>query len=206
MTSHYYWNRDIVKYINDTIPHGSMGLDVGAGAGKFYDMMGGEYPFDAIEIFKDYIELYQLEKKYKKVYNVDVCEFKPEKRYRFGIMGDCLEHLSTSDAKKVVHVLGSCCDECFFVIPYEYPQDTMNGNTWEIHLQPDLTPFNVKLRYPSLYPLFIKYDGRGTFDLDGIGLGVYTTKPTSKETVTTRFSNPILERLFLDMYFNTENL
>lgn len=206
MASHYIWDKDIIEYINKTIPHRSCGLDIGAGYGKYYNFLGNEYDLDCIEIYEPYIEQYHLRHKYKNVYNVNALDFIPDKKYNFSIMGDCLEHMNTVDAKKLIHRLQQYCDECIFVIPYEYPQDIMNGNEFEIHLQPDLTPFNVKIRYPTLYPLLIKYDGDGTFCDKGIGIGVYTTKPISKENVKCNFTYPIIERLFLDLYFNENNL
>lgn len=162
---------------------------------------------DAIEVFEPYIRDHNLEAKYKRVYNVNVLDFDTDEKYALSIMGDCLEHLTTHDAQKTIEILSRHCDECIFVIPYEYPQDSLNGNEYEVHLQPDLTPFNVRLRYPNLYPLFVKYSGEGWYgSAQGIGIGVYTTKKVEKkEDVVTVFPNQVIERLFLDVYFNPDN-
>lgn len=206
MTSHSFWDQELVAYVNRTIPHYSNILDVGAGAAKFWHLMGNEYKMDAIEIFEPYIIEHNLRSKYNTVYNVNALDFETDKRYALSIMGDCLEHLTVQDARRVIDILSKHCDECIFVIPYEYPQHEMNDNQYEIHLQPDLTPFNVKLRFPNLYPLFIKYNGKDWYlSEEGIGLGVYTTRPTTQKDVIAIFENPVIERLFFDLYFNPDN-
>lgn len=206
MTSHTYWDKKIVEYINKTIPHQSDILDVGAGAAKYWHLMGNEYKMDAIEVFEPYIEQHNLRDAYNVVYNVNVLDFTTDKRYALSIMGDCLEHLTVQDAQKVIDILSSHCDECLFVIPFEYPQHEMNDNVYEIHLQPDLTPFNVKLRFPNLHPLFVKYNGKDWYlSEEGIGIGIYSTKRIPQKDVVTVFENPVIERLFLDLYFNPDN-
>lgn len=208
MTSHGYWDANLIEYINRTIPHGSDILDVGAGAAKYWHRLGGEYKMDAIEVFEPYIEMHALRKKYGRVYNVNVLDFDTDKRYALSIMGDCLEHLTVRDAQRTIDILSKHCDECIFVIPFEYPQDDINDNEFEIHLQPDLTPFNVRIRFPTLYPLFVKYNGEEWYaSANGIGIGVYTTKPVAnREDVVTNFKNHVVERLFLDLYFNPDNV
>lgn len=68
-------------------------------------------------------------------------------------MGDILEHLPTDDALEVIHnILSSKC-LVTVAVPWLYEQGALEGNSYEIHRQPDLTPDVMKQRYPMLRPL-----------------------------------------------------
>ncbi len=165
-TSYEYFKEDIKRYIKARFKKDSKVLDVGAGEGTYYNLLGDYFTdMDAVEVFEPNIINFELEKKYKKVYNTDIKEFKYD-YYDLIIFGDIIEHLNIKDAKKVLKYAYNRCYEMIVAVPYEYEQDEVDGNVYEIHKQPDLTPEIVLKRYPmlkllcknDLYGYYIKED------------------------------------------------
>jgi hypothetical protein len=50
--SYHYLKREITEYLKKTYPQGSTVLDIGAGAGFYYDLLHDRFTLDAIEIFE----------------------------------------------------------------------------------------------------------------------------------------------------------
>ena len=104
---------------------------------------------DAIEIFANYIEQFDLNSKYNKVILGDIREF-DFRDYDYIIMGDVLEHLSVKDAQQVIKRIQDLDILCLIAVPYNYEQGTYMDNVHETHLQPDLTPEIFLERYPMM--------------------------------------------------------
>jgi len=129
-------------------------LDVGAGIGTYSILLNPHgYSMDCLEIYKGYVEAYNLKEKYKNVYIGNVVDFDLSD-YDFVIIGDVLEHLSIEDANIVLKK----CKNVIVAVPYMLAQDGVdfveNGfhlvNEYERHLQEDLNPSIMESRYPML--------------------------------------------------------
>ena len=73
--------------------------------------------------------------------------------YDYMIMGDVLEHLSVNDATNLLKVIDEKKIKCLVAVPFLYEQGSYEGNHYETHLQPDLTPKIVQQRYKNLFLL-----------------------------------------------------
>jgi hypothetical protein len=125
-------------------------LDVGPGCGTYSHLLKEHFPnMDAIEIFANYIEQFDLNSKYNKVILGDIREF-DFRYYDYIIMGDVLEHLSVKDAQQVIKRIQDLDILCLIAVPYNYEQGTYMDNVHETHLQPDLTPEIFLERYPMM--------------------------------------------------------
>ena len=125
-------------------------LDVGPGCGTYSHLLKEHFPnMDAIEIFANYIEQFDLNSKYNKVILGDIREF-DFRDYDYIIMGDVLEHLSVKDAQQVIKRIQDLDILCLIAVPYNYEQGTYMDNVYETHLQPDLTPEIFLERYPMM--------------------------------------------------------
>jgi len=145
-----YYKKDVAEYLKTMFPRGCTVLDVGAGEGTYYDLLGDYFKtMDAVEIFEPNIDNYGLKEKYRNVYNVDIRDFKYN-FYDIIIFGDVLEHLEVPDAQKVLKYALERSRQVLVAVPYMYEQGEEEGNVHEIHLQADLTPEIIKARYPQL--------------------------------------------------------
>jgi hypothetical protein len=147
------WVRELVTRSHD--PERTTILDVGAGQGK-YRVLLPEYPsVDAVEVWESTVTTERLDDLYRSVFIVDVRDFVHsdrwhELRYDVVIFGDVLEHLEREDAKDVLERVYDRCDDVVVVVPYRYEQGAENGNEYQRHLQPDLTPELMMAAYPDL--------------------------------------------------------
>lgn len=145
-----YLGSDVKSYLTENFDKSSSILDVGCGHG-FYKKLLKDYfsKFDAVEIWKPYIEEYNLIELYDNVYNINIMNFDFE-WYDIIIIGDVLEHLSREDAQTLLTRLKDRCQELIVVVPYYLPQGEVFGNKYEIHLQPDLNDDIMAEYYPML--------------------------------------------------------
>ena len=144
-----------LAWIRRRFPTSARILDVGPGAGAYADLLksaGYEQP-DAVEIFAPYVDRFGLAQRYRKVHIADICAFTPDKPYDLAILGDVLEHISTSAAQDLIARLPSICKHALFSVPWTWVQGPSEGNDAETHLQPDLTPGVMASRFPSLKQL-----------------------------------------------------
>lgn len=124
-------------------------LDVGAGWGKYRELLP-EYPhMDACEIWHPNIEAELLGLGYRDVFEADIVVLDVD-RYDVIIMGDVLEHLPTEAAAATVARLNNNCEEIYVAVPYLHPQGEVDGNPFERHVQDDLTDDVMIERYPTL--------------------------------------------------------
>lgn len=156
-TSYPLYKDSVRNWFLENVPFDSRILDIGAGCGTYSDLLRGYgYKMDAIEIWEPYIEKYNLKDKYDNVWNWDVMNMPVSSYddYDFFIMGDILEHLSADEAQWLLSSLRLKGKKFLVAVPYEMEQGEHEGNKYETHLQPDLTPDIMKQRYPDLELLY----------------------------------------------------
>lgn len=130
----------VVNLIRTNFPSNSTRiLDVGVGSGTYRNLLP-EYTMDGIEVYSKYIQDFNLESRYRKIFNVDVVDFEfNANEYELVIMGDVLEHLSVVDALNVLKSIKDSGMSLLIQVPYMYEQGIYDGNDHEIHLPSDLT-------------------------------------------------------------------
>jgi len=156
-TSYPLYKDSVRNWILNNFPYETRILDIGAGCGTYSDLIRGYgYKLDAVEIWEPYITKYDLKNKYSWVYerNVMNMPFNVLEAYDFYILGDVLEHLSVEDAQWLLSYLRLKGKKFLVAVPYQMFQDEYEGNKYETHLQPDLTPDVMKQRYPELELLY----------------------------------------------------
>lgn len=145
-----YLGQDVKQYLCENFSKDSTILDIGCGHGFYFKLLNDYFlNFDAVEVWKPYIEEFELEKMYKNVFNTNILDFEFE-YYDIIILGDILEHLSRDDAKNLLNRLKDKCEEMIVVVPYNLPQDEVFGNKYEIHIQPDLNDKIMKEHFSML--------------------------------------------------------
>ena len=66
--SYEYYKKDIAEYLINRFSSKCSVLDVGAGSGTYYNLVGDYFKnMDAVEVFRPNIDNYRLEEKYRKV-------------------------------------------------------------------------------------------------------------------------------------------
>lgn len=153
-----YLGNDVKEYLTKNYNSECTILDVGCGHGYYFKLLNDYFnKFDAVEIWEPYIKEFNLTKMYDNVFNVNILDFDFE-YYDIIIMGDILEHLSRTDAARILNKLKDKCKELIVVVPYYLPQDEVFGNKYEIHLQPDLDDTIMEEHYSMLE--MINIDGK----------------------------------------------
>lgn len=148
MTSYEAGKEQAVSWIKYHLPSGSTCLDVGAGNGRWADLLGQWVCADAVEIYEPYIVWYGLKNKYRNVFRSNITDF-TYNRYDLIIFGDVIEHLTVQDAQNVIEYASTRCKFMIVTVPFQYKQDAVNGNQYERHIQDDLTPEIFAERYPG---------------------------------------------------------
>jgi len=114
-------------------------LDVGSGAGKngiIYRNILPNSIIESIEPTTEYIEKYELNEKYDKVYNLSIQDYvnhHASNRYDLVIFGDVLEHFFRSEAIDYLDYFLYRSKWVIAVWPTNMPQDAYEGNNFEIH-------------------------------------------------------------------------
>jgi 2-polyprenyl-3-methyl-5-hydroxy-6-metoxy-1,4-benzoquinol methylase len=124
-------------------------LDVGCGAGLYgkiiREVFGPEVIIDAIEVFPDYIFRFDLPSIYNEIYIEDIRVFMDQvEDYDLIIAGDILEHLTKTDAVRVVDGLRPQCRFFWAALPvkigrpwsvgYQQPENEYEENPANRHL------------------------------------------------------------------------
>lgn len=161
--SYQIGKEEITQFLKDRLEKGVRILDVGAGGGTYKHYLGDDYTFEAVEVWKESIEV--LNKTYDKVYSIDIRDFSYENDYDLIIFGDVLEHLSVKDAQKVLKKARKHAKAIMVAVPYLYEQEALYGNEAEVHVQSDLTPELFEERYPG-FKTVLKYDEYGYYYQD----------------------------------------
>lgn len=153
-TSYSFYKQEIKEYLISKFDNKARILDVGAGEGTYYNLLSDYFKeIDGVEVFKPNIMNFNLKNKYHRIYNIDIKDFKYEK-YDIIIFGDIIEHLEIKEAQDVLEYAYDRCKEMIVAVPYELEQGIEEDNIYEIHKQADLTPENMKERYPMLKLLY----------------------------------------------------
>ena len=153
MASYDYGKFEIVNWVKRNFPEGSTCLDVGACDGKWYNLLGDYLKMDACEVFLPNIWEHQLDLKYHKVFDCDIVDLKYV-RYDLIIFGDVIEHMTVANAQKALAYAWPRCKNLIVGVPWLYAQGALYGNTYEVHIQDDLTPELFAERYPDLKLLY----------------------------------------------------
>lgn len=146
--SYSFFKDDIVEYLKSIFPKGATGLDMGCGSGKYGFLLDNYFLLDGVEACADVVYNETLDY-YDRLFHADIREFQFH-IYDFIILGDVLEHLTVEEAKKLLEYIYPKCKEIIVAVPFEYVQDAIDGNLYEIHKQDDLTPELMAERYPEL--------------------------------------------------------
>lgn len=121
-------------------------LDVGVGSGTYSDLYQNKYfqrsnfQWIGIEIWKPYIEQFNLLEKYDQIINQDIKSFLEQTTdfYDIIFLGDVLEHMSQEDAIKVHNLALLKSSFVIVSIPLgHYPQGEFEGNPYEKHIKDD---------------------------------------------------------------------
>ena len=140
----------VCEWIRQNFPKGSTCLDVGACDGVWHDLLGDYLKMDACEIFKPNIHTYQLRYKYNYVFSGDIYDYWYGRNlYDLIIFGDVIEHMTIHRAQQVLDYAFDKCKDMIIAVPYLYPQDELEGNKYERHIQDDLTEDLFRIRYPK---------------------------------------------------------
>lgn len=155
-TSTWVGKQEIRKFLLPTLHPKDKILDVGPGGGTYYNLLGPEYEWTAVEIWHETAKY--LCETYDHVYEGNILDFWYPEDYDLVIFGDVLEHLTAPDAQECVERAKLHSKAIMIAIPYNYPQDAIYGNEAERHLQTDMTPEIFDERYPG-FELIFEYKG-----------------------------------------------
>lgn len=148
-----------IKKIMNALIHSSefKMLDLGCGRGTYGRLI--EKPCHKVAVdAMDYREKFSLMDFYDEFYQHDIRDtdfLLSLGKFDLITAGDVLEHMTVSDAQRVLKTMEEMARFVIVAVPFMYPQKGRGGNHWEDHLQPDLTSQNMRERYPSLVPIAI---------------------------------------------------
>ena len=178
-TGYHRFNPEILDYIQGRYPRDTAILDVGAGSGKWVDLLRSEYPaMDALEVWQPYVDDFRLRERYRHVFCSDAraTSIGFFATYKLVILGDVLEHMSESEAQSVLeHAQDAGC-EVLVALPYRLPQEAVHGNPYEAHVQDELTKSSIARLYPWLLSFLTSEDygiyiGQQGEDAEGGSIG-----------------------------------
>tara|TARA_B110000503_G_scaffold143663_1_gene246780 strand:- start:3503 stop:6973 length:3471 start_codon:yes stop_codon:yes gene_type:complete len=153
--SYAFYKPEIKKYFENHVPTYKKILDVGPGQGTYAKLLADiGYDIDAVEAWAPYVDEFKLWDWYGVIHHADIREF-DWSEYDYIILGDILEHLTAEEGQKLITDITNAGKECLVAVPYMMAQDGEEyGNSYETHLQEDLTHDVMKTRYPQLVELY----------------------------------------------------
>ena len=104
MGSYDYGKEFISGWIRGRHKDGSTCLDVGAGDGKWFNLIGSFMTMDAVEIFQPNIDWNHLKEKYRQVWCTDIDGFQYD-WYDVIIFGDVIEHMDVEKAQRATETV-----------------------------------------------------------------------------------------------------
>lgn len=150
-TSFSFGKQETISFIDQYIPDKMCSiLDVGPGRGIYSQLLKkrGYIHIDAIEIYRPYIEEFELEKLYRRVFLGTIVGFEYE-NYDIVVMGDVIEHLPVKDAQQVIKYAQQHSKLIVVAVPYLLRQIGSQFDGSGDHRQPDLTREIFLKRYPG---------------------------------------------------------
>lgn len=160
--SYSIYKNEFAAHMKERYPKNMRILDVGAGSGTYGVLLRSYFEtIDAVEIYPNYVEMFNLKLIYNMVYVADIKTF-DYVGYNYIIMGDVIEHMSVIDARLLLSDITNEGIFCMVAVPYMFQQGEEYGNTYEAHLQPDLTHELFLQRY-SMMNLLWKDDNYGYY-------------------------------------------
>jgi predicted RNA methylase len=144
-------------------------LDVGAGAGKYLNLirstLGDEPTVTALEVWEPYIEKFDLKKRYNHVIQEDVRNI-TNFNYDMVIFGDVLEHLTEQEAVNVWNTVSQQSLYGVISLPIiRYPQGAINDNPYEIHKKEDWNAYRVIKAFNGIVD-YMEFNVIGSFFAD----------------------------------------
>lgn len=147
----YDTGKDVIcDWVRKNFTTDSVILDMGACDGKWKKLLP-EYQMDAVEIWKPSCE--GITQIYRYVFHRDIAGFNYN-YYDLIIFGDVIEHMDVKTAQRCIRYALDRCKDLIVSVPFLYPQDSVGGNPWQKHKQPDLTAEIFAERYPELEVLY----------------------------------------------------
>ncbi len=130
------WTKEKIIELNPTTV-----LDVGAGQGVYLNLiregLGAGVIVNAVEVWQEYINQFDLENKYDKLFAMDVRDLN-NFAYDLIILGDVLEHMPEQAAVDLWEKISKQAKYAIISIPIiHYHQDAINGNPYEVHVEED---------------------------------------------------------------------
>ena len=128
-------------------------LDVGAGAGKYFDILGPHVArIDGIEVWEPYVSEFNLHDKYDTLYVGDAREVMAldilDGSYDMVVFGDVLEHMPKEDALTLWQESARVATWGLISVPIiHFPQGAEYGNPYEVHVQDHLHPEDIRRDY-----------------------------------------------------------
>lgn len=146
MSSYKYGKPEVKWLIAREFQKGSECLDVGACDGEYFNLLNDILTMDAVEVWEPNVTRYELKKKYRMVYIDDIRGLKYGE-YDLVIFGDVIEHMTVEEAREVIEYAKTKARMIIVAVPYNFKQDAIYGNPYEIHIQDDLTEDLFMERY-----------------------------------------------------------
>lgn len=160
-------------------------LDIGPGSGNYYDLLTkrGEYrdyPGDpilgiewvAVEIYSDYIDIFNLREKYSSILICDVYDMEWDEGINFDvvILGDVLEHMPEYHGVEVIRRAVEHSKVVVLSLPIiDYPQGESWGNIHEAHVE-QYSPQKIRA-------ILRKYEMIDYFEGEVIGTYIFRKSP-----------------------------
>lgn len=191
-----YFKNETIDYIVKKYNKNAKILDIGAGIGTYSDLLRpkGFINIDCVEVFEQYVIDYNLKEKYNNVFIGDVVKMNINfNDYDLIIFGDVLEHIDEESAKVLLNKINK---NLIVAIPFESEQGEHFGNSYEIHLQSDLTIENFFDRFKGFHPFCLRFD-----------YGVFVKEPLDVIHIEIdQFPLPINFKSFLEKNFESLKL
>lgn len=113
-------------------------VDVGAGLGGWREFLRPWTPaarWTAVEVHAPYVQRFLLTHRYDMVITADVRKI-PLPRADIYLLGDVIEHMPAADAKVLWAGVLRACRWAVVCLPVVwYPQDAVDGNPYEAHVE-----------------------------------------------------------------------
>lgn len=161
MASYNLGKQELKFLLAQLLPANATCLDMGACDGNYFHLLNDLFIMDGVEVWKPNIDQYNLEEKYRTVFNADIRTFTYD-FYDLVIFGDIIEHLEIDEAKKVLEYAKEHSRFIVVSVPYSFKQGAIYGNPYEKHIQDDLTHEIFLSRYPG-FKLKIGYFNYGYY-------------------------------------------